>query len=127
MRRSLWPLVMLALVIGGLAAVTAHKDKPPDEPVRVSAPSTEPDRKLDAFNACKSFVKSRLKAPATAVFRNPLEDDGEVEITGAGTGPYVVVSTVDSQNGFGALLRSEFICKVTLVAGSWRLDDIAIT
>jgi hypothetical protein len=128
MRRSRWPLVLIALVIGVVIAIGANSDDhPSDEPAKVVSPATELDRKLDAFTACKNFVKSRLKAPASAKFRNPNENDGEVQIAGSGTGPYVVASTVDSQNSFGALLRSDFTCKVTLVGGSWRLDDIAVT
>ena len=81
-----------------------------------------------AFVMCKDFVKDRLKAPATATFRNFYDDDGEVSVTGSGDGPYRVVSTVDSENGFGAKIRSRFSCTVTHTPGgdNWRLDAISV-
>lgn len=71
-------------------------------------------------------MKDRLRAPATASFRNYFEDDGEVVVTG-GPSTYRVVSSVDSENGFGANIRSNFVCEVRHVSGeSWRLVDLAI-
>ena len=36
-------------------------------------------------------------------------------------------STVDSENGFGAKIRSSFVCTVTHTGGdSWHLDDISL-
>jgi hypothetical protein len=83
-------------------------------------------RELTAFNVCKDFVSQRLKSPGSAKFRNFFEEDGEVIVSGIGNGPYQVISTVDSQNGFGALIRSRFSCTVTLdrAADTWRLSDL---
>lgn len=81
------------------------------------------DREYAAFDVCTEFVKDQLKAPGTAEFRNPYEDDGEVTITGAGDGPYTVRSTVDAQNGFGAQLRNSFSCTVSYTGDSnWHLE-----
>lgn len=55
--------------------------------------------------ACEDAVSNMLKAPATAKFDNYIRssnDDGSFTVTG----------TVDAQNSFGAMLRSEFSCKV---------------
>jgi hypothetical protein len=96
----------------------------PDAPSN-AAPSAE-DLKAGAFDVCTNFVKDRLKAPATAEFRNYYEEDGEVVVTGGPT-TYTVASTVDSENGFGAKIRSTFVCEVTHVSGAnWRLVDISI-
>jgi len=85
------------------------------------------DQKLTAFDMCKDFVKDRLKAPSSAKFRNFFQDDGEVVVDGSGSGPYTVVSSVDSQNGFGAQLRTDFTCRVTNTSGdNWRLDSISL-
>lgn len=89
------------------------------------APSPEVDKSL-AFNACKVFVERRLKAPATARFRSFYQADGEVTVTGFGDGPYTVRSSVDSENGFGANLRSTFTCTVTRSGDDWRLDNLSI-
>lgn len=85
------------------------------------------DLEYGAFDVCTGFVKDRLKAPATAEFRNYFEHDGEVTVTG-GPDEYTVSSTVDSENGFGAMLRSSFVCKVQHVAGTrWMLVDLSIS
>lgn len=83
-------------------------------------------RQVEAFDICKDFVKRRLKAPSTAKFRNPYQDDGEVVITGSDNGPFTVRSSVDSENAFGAKLRSNFTCVVTLNGDTWKLDNISI-
>jgi hypothetical protein len=79
-----------------------------------------------AFEMCKDFVKARLKAPSTATFRNFYEDDGEVRVTGSGAGPYTIQSTVDSQNGFGAKIRSNFSCTVTATGDTWHASNVSV-
>lgn len=80
-----------------------------------------------AFDVCTKFVKDRLRSPGSAEFRNFFEDDGEVTVTGAGDGPYTVVSSVDSQNGFGAMIRNDFMCEVRRAdADEWRLVDLTL-
>ena len=82
---------------------------------------------LSAFNVCKDFVRDRLKSPGSASFRNFFEGDGEVSVTGAGDGPFVVRSSVDSENSFGASLRTSFTCEVRRAGGdNWRLVDITL-
>ena len=59
---------------------------------------------------CQDAVRERLRAPATAVFSN-----------GSSNG-YSVSGAVDSQNGFGALLRSHYRCSVS----GDRITDVSI-
>lgn len=79
-----------------------------------------------AFEMCKGFVKNQLKAPSTATFRNFYQEDGEVRVAGSGAGPYTVRSTVDSQNGFGAEIRSNFTCTVTATGDTWRASSVLV-
>jgi hypothetical protein len=59
---------------------------------------------------CQKFVTDRLKAPSTAEF--PWNyDDQKVDILGPGH--YRVSSFVDSQNGFGAQVRSTYVYAAT--------------
>ena len=76
--------------------------------------------KRDAFEVCKRIVKSNLKSPGTAKFRNVNEDDGEVLITNF-TEPdqWDVNSTVDSQNGFGATVRTRWSCSLNYLGGKF--------
>lgn len=67
-----------------------------------------------AFEMCKKSVSGHLKSPGSARFRDFYGDQAP-SISGSGDGPYTVVSTVDSQNGFGALLRSDFLCTATYI------------
>jgi hypothetical protein len=107
-------LVVIGRVVGG-------GDDDDDEP-------DAEDRQFAAFEVCKDFVQDRLRAPGTAVFRNYFEDDGEVVVAGSGAGPYTVRSSVDAQNGFGALLRTEFVCVVRPAGGDrWTLVDLTLS
>ena len=68
-----------------------------------SEPSAE-DIRRDAVRVCEEeFIPPRLKAPATA----------EYDLTASG-GPvtYTVSGTVDSENSFGAKIRSTWTCTV---------------
>jgi len=77
----------------------------------------------DAFYACAEFMKQRLKSPATADFPNYYSDTSTV----TGEGPtYRVNSYVDSQNSFGANIRTGFTCVVTDIGDNWQLNTIKI-
>lgn len=61
-------------------------------------------------NAAQSDVSNYLKSPATAVFPDVLGDDWTVA---RDSDFFYVSSYVDSQNGFGATLRTTFIARYT--------------
>lgn len=63
---------------------------------------TIPSPEERAVDECQQEVLAQLKAPATAEF-----GDAEAEETEDG---YLVTGQVDAQNGFGALIRSDFRC-----------------
>lgn len=81
-----------------------------------------------AYRICQKFVADRLRAPATAKF--PASSESGVTAGPAKdgvVGHYIVVAFVDSQNGFGALIRSPFACDVTWQSGdTWHLNNVAI-
>lgn len=64
-----------------------------------------------ARSACRDAVKGKLKAPATAKF------SGETTTGSGQSGTYSVAGSVDSENSFGALIRSSFSCEVTFDGG----------
>lgn len=76
---------------------------------------------------CQDFVRNRLNSPATADF--PFLDR---EVRSEGNETYFVISYVDSQNGFGATIRSDFNCRIRYAGGedadirNWELVDLAI-
>lgn len=61
-----------------------------------------------AYVYCKNFVENELRAPSTADF--PTYNDAFVDTIG--NGRYDVFAYVDAENGFGALVRTDFSCKV---------------
>ncbi|WNF45815.1 hypothetical protein RHP75_15730 [Pseudomonas sp. SG20056] len=64
-----------------------------------------------AYGSAKSIIEKQLAAPATAKFARPSDQGVKVRKTGACV--YRVDSFVDSQNGFGAMLRTHFSITVT--------------
>jgi hypothetical protein len=91
-----------------------------------SSTLTQPAADHDAFTAyymCKQFVTDKLKAPKTAEFASYAERD----VTSIGPAKYAVVSYVDAQNGFGALIRNSYRCEVEWTGGKqWRLTDLSM-
>lgn len=61
-----------------------------------------------AYSCATSRVEQMLKAPSTADFPS----GGFTEKTGPDE--YLVRSYVDAENGFGAMIRSHFTCRVRL-------------
>lgn len=55
--------------------------------------------------ACLATVSANLKAPATAEYN-------VTDVIDRGAGEYWIDGTVDAQNEFGALVRSDFRCVV---------------
>lgn len=64
--------------------------------------------------ACEDMVKDKLKSPGSAKFSGQSE-------TGSGNS-WTASGSVDSQNGFGALMRSGYSCTITYTPSdqTWR-------
>jgi len=88
------------------------------------------DYASDAKWACREFVADHLKAPSTAKFPNYnnfiAEKVNNKETKAKGYIVYSVYGEVDSQNSFGAMLRSRFMCEVikNSSANTWHLVRI---
>jgi hypothetical protein len=86
-------------------------------------PWQDKDESTMAYIMCQDWVKQRLVSPATADF--PRYD--QVTVTRNGQ-VYTIVGYVDSQNRFGALLRSNFYAEVEQIDKErWRCNKIEIT
>lgn len=77
------------------------------------------DQKMMAWTmATNHFVKEELASPSTARF--PYWDSEGVVVYDNGDDTYNILGYVDSQNGFGAMIRTKFSCKVQYNGGhSW--------
>ena len=72
---------------------------------------------IEVYIMSKSFVKNQLKAPATAEW--PAFDEIKVQKFPDPPNTYRVVGYVDSENGFGALIRTNYTCDLTYKGGDW--------
>jgi hypothetical protein len=59
-----------------------------------------------AYNYAENAVKKKLKSPSTAEFPGTIEKSKHINYLGGGE--YQINSWVDSQNSFGAIIRSNF-------------------
>jgi hypothetical protein len=89
-----------------------------------------------AYYMCKHFATKRLKAPSTAEFPNWYADDGisaarkaaapdAAGRVGVMPSTYLVHAYVDSQNSFGAMIRTPWDCTIEYIGETnWRLVDL---
>lgn len=75
-----------------------------------SSDNSSSTNKFLAYNYAENFVKEKIKSPSTAVFPGIIEKDKH--ITDLDGGKYQITSWVDSQNGFGATIRTSFSCMI---------------
>lgn len=104
-------VVLVLLGIGGIFAAT-----------RGGGGDSEDGRDdIGAAIVCENFVEDRLRAPSTAEFPSTSDYD----ISGSGS-VYTVRGYVDSENGFGAMIRSDWTCVVqeTGTEGEFRLESL---
>ena len=80
--------------------------------------------KFLAYNYAEEFVKKRLKSPSTAEFPGTFEKNDHIKELG--NNEYLISSWVDSQNGFGAMIRSRFSCKIIFEGNNVRCENLLI-
>lgn len=84
-------------------------------------------RRIEAWVMAQDFVKQNLKSPSTASFGSLFSDyqspDDTVSVLG--NGKYRVRGWVDSQNSFGAMLRTRFTCDLEYLGNDrWRCPSL---
>lgn len=85
-------------------------------PLAACSTSSEPST-YGAEIQCERFLEDRLRSPGSADF--------SLTTTGGPT-TFTSTGTVDSENGFGALVRSDVRCVVSVSGDTWTLTDWAI-
>ena len=86
-----------------------------------------------SYSIAKEIILSSLKTPSTAEFpsRGMFDETSPYSVAQEGD-VYTVVSFVDAQNEFGAMIRSEWLVKLRFVGGdayestSWEVLDVKI-
>ena len=102
-----------AIMLGIVVVVAIFMSRGPSKPY-------EPD-KFDASMMAESFVRDHLKAPSTAKFARFSKDN----VSRKENGDFVVLGYVDSQNSFGAMIRTHYVATVRYIGDKkWQLEDL---
>jgi hypothetical protein len=103
------------IVTGADAKHEASQQAEADEKAARDAAADELNAKSAAEITCEKLVTNQLKAPATADFTGITTYKDTV-------GDYITKGAVDSENTFGANLRTTFLCITH--QGTTRIDSI---
>ncbi len=117
---------IVALVLGIIIVSSIMSDKTSPSstpsPTTLAQPTKPKHDTVSAYTMCQKFVKDQLKAPRTAKWPWVHTDDVTTHLGG---GKYRIESYVDSQNAFGALIRTKFTCVVQHAGeDKWRLESL---
>lgn len=93
--------------------------RPPPEQKSSSSRRNSDDSGM-AFVMSQRFVEQNLKAPATADFCSVLD----AKVSNLGNNKYKVSAYVDSENSFGANIRTYYICVLKSNGDSWELESL---
>jgi len=122
--------IAVAVVLGGgiwaYRSCSSITDSP--EARKAAAREQRHGSKGMAWIMAQDFVKKRLVSPGSADFGGMFEQSYEDCVTDLGQGQYTVNGWVDSQNRFGAKLRSHFTCRLRYVGNDkWQCESLDIS
>jgi len=122
--QALVSLVLGFVLVGALASWWTSPSRSPDPADQARLAETVDAER--AWRYCQDAVRARLKAPSTARFPGREAVDGLVVKGSDGTVAYQVVSYVDAQNSFGAMIRTQFECVARkLPDGRWEVSSVS--
>lgn len=82
----------------------------------------ERNMKIKALTYSQNCVNEKLKSPSSSEY--PVNTEF---VTKSNDSTYIVNSYVDSQNGFGAMIRSKFVCIIIMPdEDHYRCKEVAI-
>jgi hypothetical protein len=119
------PIVVLFALVSILIGVLINNSSPKQTPNQIATNKKAYNLELQAIKTsrvCHEAVKNRLKAPKTADF----PDDSNT-VSNISLGRAVLVSYVDAQNGFSAMLRTTYRCEVILSLKNEELGEPVVT
>lgn len=109
--------LFVGFLIYSAYSIATWSNKDSGAPTASQAQTSE-DLSSKAFVIAQSFVKASLKSPSTAKF--PMLDYTAANL---GSNQYRIASYVDSQNGFGAMIRGKWQTTLTYNGGDWADSD----
>lgn len=117
---GMFALLILATLLDPDAIQDAREKREQRE--REAANERENPDRVAAWVMAQEFINRKLKAPATADYgsQNP-----EEVVTKIGDKAFRVVAWVDSENAFGAKIRTDFVCELHYAGNDkWELDRL---
>lgn len=84
---------------------------------------------LLAYNYAENALKKNIKSPSTAEFPSVTTKKShtyEISFTDEDNCEYSIDSYVDSQNGFGAMIRTDFSVTIIIKGGIVSYEDLVI-
>lgn len=91
----------------------------------LATPTTknEQSQQIEALVGSQMVVENNLKSPSSA--KLPLIMDSNVSVNKLSENKYFVSSYVDSENSFGAMIRTYYTCTVTLLSNNkYNVEDL---
>lgn len=112
--RIFW-LSMIVIIIVAIVVKNQFVEEQPE------IPWEKVDDSIGAYIMAETFVKKSLKSPSTAVFPKDVLFKKD-NVTRLGGQKYRISYYVDSQNSFGAMIRTNFVAEVEKYEEDmWRL------
>lgn len=109
--------IYVIIAIVGLVFIIWFSSKDNSKPITPEIKTIDyysHDTRLDAYQLMKKIItENYLKAPATAKFAGFSEAEIKYTNLGDKVHVYTIKSYVDSQNSFGAMIRTHFQCIMT--------------
>lgn len=121
-------IVLLGVIIGSISPEEEEIESNLDD-IESGTVDEVQEYKPDNIMACimtQSFVENYLKSPGSAEFASCTLSKEESTVNYQGNRTYFVYSYVDSQNSFGALIRTRYSAEIrdNEVKDLWNLLDI---
>lgn len=124
-----------------IAAINGEVDGFEDSNVEPSSEETEEFKSHKVYDSskigecityAKECVKNNIKTPGSAKFpKTILEPDAYTVVTCPSTTKdmdgYIITGYFDAQNGFGALVRADFMVQLEMNDKQWKSVDVIIT
>lgn len=116
--------IVLAIITGFLINHCSQPKTPEDIAAEAAEINESCRNGMNAQSMSEVFIKERLKAPSTAKFPSRWADGVTIMYLGDCTSR--VESYVDSQNGFGAMIRSRYVVKLSYNAKNNTYTAISV-
>lgn len=121
-------IIVLGLGLWGYRSCSSVFELSPETEAKIEKERRHRDRygdKVSAWVMAQDFVKKRLVSPGSADFGGWLDQIADDCVTDLGEGEYIIKGWVDSQNKFGAKLRSHFTCRLKYVGNDkWQCESM---